>query len=136
MCDPRTEQLLFRSLIVVNAALHEHRDQFPYTYIFDAYDLMFDDRNIGLSIYEHDPHTPLDSFTIRWQDRIFELTSSGVDDADLSWNIPVSYLEEVVQHPQEYIDHPAKLDWECMKARIANGPHSHASRMHDTLIRS
>jgi len=32
-------------------------------------------------------------------------------DPKYAWPFPFSYLKQVVDNPQEYIDHPGNLDW-------------------------
>jgi hypothetical protein len=39
-------------------------------------------------------------------------------DAEEGWKVNVSYLQQVVDNPQEYIDNPAKLDFDWLRDRL------------------
>ena len=38
----------------------------------------------------------------------------------MAWKVSQEYLAKVAANPQDYIDHPVKLDWDWLKSRISN----------------
>jgi hypothetical protein len=40
------------------------------------------------------------------------------EDPSIAWKVPESYLKDVVENAEDYINHPAKLDWEWLKQRV------------------
>ena len=42
----------------------------------------------------------------------------GKQEPEAGWKVSRSYLESVVENADEYIEHPAKLDWDWLKSRV------------------
>lgn len=106
------------ALNVMNAALAEHRDDIPYKQILAGAEKLLKDRNLGVAIYEDDPSSPFDFFTIRFQEGNLQIVSRGKKEPDLTWKVSRRYLEDVAKNSDEYIKHPAKLDWDWLKSRL------------------
>jgi hypothetical protein len=109
------------SLNVVNAALAENKDKFPYEQILAAAGNFAEDRNLGVAVYKDDPSKPFDYFTVRLRDGKFELVSHGKEDPDIAWRVSQEYLDRVANNAEEYIAHPAKLDLDWLKDRLGVG---------------
>ncbi len=103
-------------LDVCNQALEENKDNFPYKLICNAAESAFAERAIKLAIYDD---RPKECYCLQMKDHKIEAS----DECDLShakdaWRINLSYLQQVVDHPEEYIKHPARLDWDWLRNRI------------------
>lgn len=110
--------LFTRALNVINTALEKHRDEVPYSQLLAASEKVLGDSKVGVAVYESDPSTPFDYYTIRFRDGAFEMVSHGKQEPDLGWKVSRSYLESVAENPDEYVEHPAKLDWDWLKSRV------------------
>lgn len=114
----QTDALFTQYLDVVNRALGENRDRFPYNRLFKAGDAILGDKPIGVAIYKDDASTPHDHFEVKFQDGTFRMTSHGKAEASSVWKMPQSHLENVVEHPQTYVSQPAKLDMDWLAKRM------------------
>jgi hypothetical protein len=112
------DSLMRRYLDVVNRALEAHRDEFPFEQIIEAGEKLAEDSEIGVSVYKTDPGNPHDSYTIAFSDERFELVAHGQENPDIGWKVKEEYLEKVVDHPQRYIENPAKLDFDWLWSRL------------------
>ena len=107
--------LLIDYLDVCNSALEAHRRSLPYKPFIAAYNKLFANRQVGVEIYNARPEA---RETVRLVDGKFE----PVDDAEahpafyLKFKRP--YMEDVVAHRQEYVQHPEKLDWDWLKSSM------------------
>lgn len=110
-----TDALFTQYLNVVNRALGENRDSFPYRQILGASEKAFDDTTVAVGVYKDDAEHPHDWFTVDYSDGTFSLESHGKEDADLTWKMRESHLEEVVENPDEFVEHPYKLDLDWLK---------------------
>lgn len=113
-----TVSLFTRYLNVVNAAVEAHRDETPYRQMIQAAEKLAGDTRFGVEVYEDDPDAPFDAFTVKHSEGRLELLAHGKQDADLDWKVSREHLEEVVEHPQRYIDQPARLDLDWLKSRL------------------
>lgn len=113
-----TSNLFTRALNVINAALEKNRNETPYSQLLAASEKVLGDHNVGVAVYESDASAPFDYYTVRFRDGSFELVSRGKQEPDVGWKVSRGYLEKVAENPDEYIDHPAKLDWEWLKSRV------------------
>ena len=50
--------------------------------------------------------------------------SHGKQEADVAWTVSRAYLEKLVENRREYIEHPAKIDWDWLKSRVGLGGES------------
>ena len=112
------QNLFTRALNVINTALDKHKDDIPYAQLLSASEKVLADHNIGVAVYENDAAAPFDYYTIRFRDGAFELVSRGKQEPDVGWKVSREYLENVAGSPDEYIEHPAKLDWDWLKSRV------------------
>lgn len=107
-----------RAINVINAALERNRDEVPYKQILDASRKAMEGRNLGVAVYESDPDAPFDWFTLRFQDSAFEIVAHGKQDPEIAWKVSRDYLEKVAENPDDYIENPARLDWDWLKSRL------------------
>lgn len=115
---PDTAGLFTQALNVVNGALTSHENTPPYKQIIDAAKTVLDDRKMGVAVYENDPKSPFDYYTVRCKDGVFELVSHGKDAPAIDWKVSRDYLHKLVDNQKEYIENPAKIDWDWLKDRL------------------
>lgn len=113
-----TATLFTSALNVINAALAKHGDDAPYEQMLAASEKLLGDRRLGVAVYAEDASAPFDYYTIRFRDRRFELVEHGKQEPEATWKVSRDYLAQVAESPQEYIEHPAKLDWDWLKSRL------------------
>jgi hypothetical protein len=119
MSHQETATLLTNAVNVMNTALAEHREEMPWKQLVAATDELFGDRKVGVAIYAEDPGAPFDFYTLRWKaGHGFELASRGKEGPDVTWKVSRGYLQKVADHPDEYTQHPAKLDWDWLRDRL------------------
>lgn len=118
MAETDATSVFTRALNVINAALEKHADAMPYKALIQGSEKVLSDRNIGVSVYEKDPKSPFDYFTIRFRDGSFELVSHGKQEPEMAWNVSRDYLEKVAENADDYIQNPVKLDWDWLKDRV------------------
>jgi len=113
-----TDALFTQYLHVVNRALGQNSDHFPYDKILDAAQAVFDDKTVAVGIYKGRMDQPHDWFVVRFDDGRFSLEEHGKGEADLTWKLEQAHLEEVVENPQTYVDEPVKLDLDWLMKTV------------------
>jgi hypothetical protein len=113
-----TTATVTEALNVMNQALRQHKDSLPYKQIIAAADKVLPGHNIGVAVYRDDPDTPHDFYTIEWRDGQLNLLEHGKDEPEITWKTPQSYFEDVVENKEDYIAHPAKLDFDWLRKRV------------------
>ena len=125
--------LVKQYLDVCNAASEAHRHTLPYKPIIAAYDSVFANRQVGVDVYESDPAEIETTVVIRLRNDNFEVVPET--DADPSFHLKLKrgYMEDVLAHREEYIQHPEKLDWDWIKSRM--GIHAQHGPAHGANMR-
>lgn len=113
-----TNALFTQYVNVVNKAIGAHRDETPYKQIIQASDKLMNDKTLGVAIYKDDASTPHDWFTLKWNNGGLKIDEHGKKPSDISWKANEAHLEEVVEKPNEFIEHPMKLDLDWLKKRL------------------
>ena len=113
-------QLLQRYLDVCNQALDANKDRFPYKQILGSAQNLSHDALIEVSIIDD---RPTETFVLSLNET--KIVGQPHDnctncECDAKWRINRSYLEEVINHPEDYIRNPAKIDWEWMQGHHSN----------------
>ena len=108
-------ELFMSALTVINRSLDENRDKGLYGKLVAAFDKYADGHVAAAGLYKDDPAKPHDFFTIRYLKGRFELVERGKGEHKTEWKVSTDYLQSLVDNPQEYIDHPAKLDLDWLK---------------------
>lgn len=112
--------LLFNhSLDVLNRAISSNNDTFPYREVFDACDTLYGDEPLRVQIYEDDVESPIGEYFIKFENKLFKPAGPHDGKPTMAWKVSKDYLEKVVKNPQDYIDHPEKLDWDWLKDRLS-----------------
>lgn len=107
-------ELFKQYLDVCNQALTANKDRFPFKHILEAADNAAKPKNVEVRIIDDKPDR---AYVIRLEDQ--RILGEGHQfcqncDCDGYWNVPRSYLENVVQNPEDYIANPAKINWDWM----------------------
>jgi hypothetical protein len=110
------EQLFLRYLQICNQALESHQDDFPYKQLWESVQKGLQDKTISLAVYDDHPKVTYD---VAMSDNHIDVI--GVrNETDNAWHVNLSYLEKVVANPEEYINNPAKIDWEWISHRLSS----------------
>ena len=106
---------LFQSYLeVCNDALKQNKNRFPFKQILDAARTNAASRTIEVHIVDDKPKSDimmtLDADAIRAQ------SHADCDNCqcDAKWSVSKTYLEDVVNNPDAYIQNPAKIDWDWL----------------------
>lgn len=117
-----TETLLIEYLDVCNTALAANRHSFPYKQLMAVYEKLFTGRQVAVEIYDQDADKIEATATVQMKNGLFEPVPEAVAKPTFRFKLKRSYMERVVEHRQEYIQHPEKLDWEWLKTRLGMEP--------------
>jgi Fe-S-cluster containining protein len=104
------ERVFERYLEICNQAIEKNKDKFPYLEIWKARckDLG-PDNVLQCAIYDDRPKV---IYTLQLTDdmkiKIIKKAHAAREDA---WPFKYSYLKQVTDNPDDYIAHPANLDW-------------------------
>ena len=104
------ERVFERYLDICNQAIERNKDKFPFMEIWRARWKNLGDGNIlHCAVYDDRPKI---IYTLQLTEdmKIHILKKKHVAPKD-AWPFKYSYLKHVVDNPQDYIDHPANLDW-------------------------
>lgn len=112
------EELVTAYLDTCNRAMSAHADSFPFKQIMALGSRIVGKRPMTIAIYRGDGAEPYDHYTYRLEDGQFQMMQHGKVENALQWKAKRSYLEAVVQNPDEYIEHPSKLDFDWLKSRL------------------
>ena len=108
---------LFKAYVrICNKALDEHQDEFPYKQLCQATKSMLGNNSVKVAVYDD---RPKECYGLQLVDNKISFSKESNDVAENgAWRINLSYLQQVVENPEKYIKHPAKLDWEWLRSRI------------------
>ncbi|MDG1287698.1 MAG: hypothetical protein P8P30_09085 [Rickettsiales bacterium] len=115
MEDPFTEyERLFRDYVkICNRALTVNKDIFPFKHIWNAAEAELQNGSVKIIIYDDEPKM---NYSLRLQNNKIDASACSHIGKDEPWYLNTSYLRRVVEHPDEYIDNPAMIDWDWLKA--------------------
>jgi hypothetical protein len=97
-------------LDICNQAIEKNKDKFPYKEMWKArWKNLGHDNILQCAVYDDRPKIIYKlQLTEDMKIKIIEKTPITSEDI---WPFKYSYLKHVVDHPQDYIEHPANLDW-------------------------
>ncbi len=108
------EALFHRYLAICNKAIEKHKGEFPYQQLLNFGETLMGDRPVDLAVYDDEPKA---AFSLQFKNN--KLQNDGhPSDVKKAWRMNLSYLRKVTEHPDEYIEHPEKLDLDWLKSRI------------------
>jgi hypothetical protein len=112
-----TDALIMQYVNVLNRAMGAHRTEFPFAPLLKMGDKILGDQKIGAAVYKTDPKHPHEYFTLSLEGGKFEPTH-GKNAPDIELKIPQEHLENVVRNPNDFIEHPFKLDLDWLRTRV------------------
>lgn len=101
-------------LDVCNHALEANKDNFPFKYIIEAARKSADSRTIEVRVIDDRPSADI---MIRMEpDKITAEDHKACPNCrcDAKWSVNKSYLLDVVNNPDIYIQNPARINWDWM----------------------
>ena len=112
--DDDVTALFHQYLAVCNKAIKKHENEFPYQQMLSWGETLLGGRPIDLAVYDDEPKA---AFSLYFNNH--ELKNDGDPvDARKAWRMNLSYLRNVVNHPDDYIEHPERLDLDWLKSRL------------------
>ena len=109
------EHLFKQYLKICNQALDENKNRFPYNHLWDAAQKLMEDEIVQISIYDDRPKI---AYCLQFKDHHIEAVKVSTTDKSDSCCINMSYLEQVVEEPEKYIENPAKIDWDWLRNNL------------------
>lgn len=103
-------KLVARYIEVVNDAIEEAEDSLLLA--IDAWftEAVLDDTEIAIGLFDDDEDDIDVWFTLHFEDNELTLEAEGKDDPDVKWRVPRAHIENVLDDPDDFVDHPSKLD--------------------------
>lgn len=105
-------QLFLRYLEVCNRAMAAHGQEFPYKYIWEAAETRQALSGFRLAIYNDEP---MEEYVVHLRDKHIEIDEANAQQPELPWRLNKSYLRQVVENAEDYIEQPGKLNWDWLK---------------------
>jgi hypothetical protein len=105
------EALFAEYLEICNQALESNADNFPYKQLWEAAQQKLKEKAVAVAIYDDHPKA---AYEIKFADNTIDFHPVKRVPQQESWHVNLSYLEEVVAHKDEYIQNPAKIDWDWL----------------------
>lgn len=110
------EQLFADYIKVCNQALAENKEVFPYKQLANTTEGLLGGNRVKIVMYDDRPKA---CYALRLNDS--NISSTQINDPEHTkeaWRVNYTYLKRVVENPEDYIKHPAKLDWDWLKSRL------------------
>jgi len=104
------ERIFERYLEVCNQAIEMNKDKFPYTEIWGArWNNLKPDDTLECAVYDFRPKIV---YTLQLtKDMKIKIIKKAYHTPADAWPFDYNYLKKVVDNPEEYLKHPANLDW-------------------------
>ena len=106
------------ALQVMNKAILENADRFPYGQIMKLGEKVLGGKEIGVAVYASDSSSPFDYFTVEFKNGKLELVSHGKEHPAITWKVSRDYLAKVAGDPEHYIERPERLDLDWVRSRL------------------
>ena len=108
------EKIFQEYVEICNKAIEQNKGKFPYTEIWGArFNALKEEATLHAIVYDDRPKM---SYRLRLtKDMKIEIVEKKIMAPEAAWPFTYQYLKRVVEHPKEYIDNPAKLEWGFLK---------------------
>lgn len=105
------EDLFSQYLDVCNQALQANKNRFPFKQILKVAQESQNQKTIAVHIIDDQPSI---QYAIQLKDNKIDGNPHDCKhcQCDGKWRVTKSYLQNVINNPQRYIDNPAKINWE------------------------
>ncbi|MCA9736514.1 MAG: hypothetical protein KC645_02720 [Gemmatimonadetes bacterium] len=111
-----TRTLLTQAIDVVNRSLSANRDHGLYGLLIRALDDHMEGRTWAVAVYDGTPDQREGKFGVRYEQNRFGVVDQVPDDDP--WNASREYLQNLVDEPETYIEHPARMDLDWLTSRL------------------
>ncbi len=118
MTQEDTKSLFLQYINTFNVSLTKHKETVIYKQILELGEKMLGDKIIGVEVYSDDASIPIDHYTIRLNAGTFDVVSHEQEESELVWKLKDTYLQNVIDNPHEYVDHPEKFEWDWLKSHL------------------
>lgn len=106
---------LFQEYVsVCNKALQANKDCFPYDRILHQIEFLLKCHVVQAAVYDEDENHPSEFYDMVFENGLMTLKVAHKPHAKHPWLLKKSFLEEVTQHPGEFINNPATLNWKWL----------------------
>ena len=105
------DDLFLQFLDIYNQAIAAHKEEFPYKYIWEAAEKLQTTNGMHVTVYDDEPKG---DYQLRLQDKHIELIEPDGQGSQ-GLRINKSYMKRVLENSRDYINEPAKLDWDWLK---------------------
>ena len=112
-------QNFVHALALANVAVGVNRETLPIDRSMLEQVNAEDSPEFGVAIYEIDPETPVEHFTIRLRRGRFVLTQCGVPHSEPDWVVSADHLRDIVRNPLRYVDEPSRLGLDWLYSRLS-----------------
>lgn len=112
-----TSALVKHYINICNTALVQRRDEFPYKQLIALMEQFFSGQTLTIRV-EREEAQPNEYFTTGFVHGEFTPIREGVHGPDAQLSLNRHYLQEVVEHADEYIRRPERLDWSWLTRQI------------------
>lgn len=109
-----TTNLVKHYFNICNTALTTHQDKVVYATAIALIDKMAAGENISLKVVDENGDV-LGRYTTYFKAGQFAPVRKGELEPDARFAVRRGFLEEVVDHADEYVEHPEKLDWSWLR---------------------
>ena len=99
-------------LEICNRVLEANRDRFPFNRIWEAGEAALKGRSVALAVVDEEPKA---SCVVRLENQHIE-EAEATGDGPPTTRISKQYIEDVLAHPDKYIDDPSLIDWRWLMA--------------------
>jgi hypothetical protein len=119
MNHPQT--LLQQYLELLNRAIERNMSSKTDDVFMAATTRALTGRQVGVSIYDGEPPQLLTACTVRINDGKAHLVALQHPDSDTTLPLSLSFLEDVVTHPEQYLPNRICREWDALASRTDPG---------------
>lgn len=109
--------LIKKYINIANAALSKQKTDPLLQSMVNLLQTSFAVENLSLTVTDN-TERPISSYTTRFINGQFTPVKQGVHHVDKSFTVKQSYLQEIVDHADHYLKHPARLNWDWINGQI------------------
>lgn len=109
---------LFKEFIrVVNRMLELYPDHPRCRESLPIFEEQFGGQGATVAMCAASAGKPVDHFGVAFRDGRFELLGRGQHGGPVVWNLPVTYLRDTVERQEEFLEEPARFNWQWLHQR-------------------
>jgi len=109
------KELFLRYIDVCNKAIEAHQGEFPYAQLWHSAEESLDGLPIVVAVYDDEPKAAYRLSVNEQHIDTIDIEPDAIDNDD-AWHVRTSYMQKVIENPEEFIENPAKIDWGWMQS--------------------